>query len=234
LLRLPAFNFISPFSLTDANYRHGLAIVAAIITHSVLVVLVIVLPSKLPTSPQHVIEINLTFARPLDVPSEESTREPVVDPDPAVPSQPDDPLPAPAFDNPPPQSVADATPASARSTDQPVSAASQASDETYTLRPGTQSVLRGLQCPGDPEAFAHTGICPQDARRSTQIVATEETAADFYTIDLDGIRALYGRAPHALSGQPTLGDGTQRRSLSNADSIRETLPASQPDPAFGD
>ncbi|GJL97881.1 MAG: hypothetical protein DHS20C06_16980 [Hyphobacterium sp.] len=233
-MRLPAFNFVSPIRFTDASFRHGLAISAAIITHFALVVLVITIPSKLPPPPQRAIAIDLTFGLPLDVQVEDIAPIPIADPDPVNLTPPVEPLPTTESGDPTQRITIDAAPASARSTDRPASTVTPTSEEAYSLRPGTRSVLRGLQCPGDPEAFARTGICPQDARRSAQLVATEETAADFYTIDLDAIRALYGRAPHSLSGQATLGDGTQRRSLSNSDSIREALPASQPDPAFGD
>jgi hypothetical protein len=107
-------------------------------------------------------------------------------------------------------------------------------ENAYSFSPGTQSVLRGLQCPGDPEAFARTGICPQGAGRHTQMVAANETASNYYMIDVESIRARFGQAPHLLSGQATLDNGTQRHSLSNADTMRDALPASQPDPAFGD
>lgn len=192
----------------------------------------IAMPSKHPAPSQRTIEINLTFALPPDAEDADILPEPVIDP--VNPSPAIEPLPEPAPTESALPTPIDVAPASARSTDQPASTDTPIGDDIYTLQPGTRSVLRGLQCPGDPETFARTGVCPTDARRSAQLVATEETAADFYTIDLDAIRALYGRAPHALSGQPTLGDGTQRRSLSNSDSIREALPASQPDPAFGD
>lgn len=125
-------------------------------------------------------------------------------------------------------------PVSARSTSEPAVVNADATEDSYVLNPATQSVLRGLQCPGDPEAFARTGVCPQGAGRHTQMVASSESASDFYTIDVSAIRALFGVSPHALAGQSTLADGTQRRSLSNADSMRETLPPSRPDPAFGD
>lgn len=125
-------------------------------------------------------------------------------------------------------------PVSARSPSESVAADAVANEDTYILSPATQSVLRGLQCPGDPDAFARTGICPQGAGRHTQMVAADESASDFYTIDVAAIRAFFGQAPHALAGQSTLEDGTQRRSLSNADAMRDVLPSSSPDPAFGD
>lgn len=125
-------------------------------------------------------------------------------------------------------------PTSARSTSEPVTPDADTNENLYILSPATQSVLRGLQCPGDPEAFARTGVCPQGAGRHTQMVASPESASAFYTIDVAAIRAMFGQSSHALAGQATLEDGTQRRSLSNADSMREMLPASNPDPAFGD
>lgn len=133
-----------------------------------------------------------------------------------------------------PPAAASSPPASARSADEaPVGNIDPAAN-AYALSPGTQSVLRGLQCPGDPDAFARTGICPQGAGRHTQMVAADETASSFYLIDVDSIRAQFGQGPHPLSGQATLDNGTQRHSLSNADSMRDALPASRPDPAFGD
>ncbi len=139
------------------------------------------------------------------------------------------------------ENVPDAPPAitspptvSARSADEVPAETAVPSATPYALSPGTQSVLRGLQCPGDPDAFARTGICPQGAGQQAQLVAAEETASSFYLIDIDSIRAQFGQAPHSLSGQTTLDNGTQRRALPNADAIREALPASQPDPAFGD
>jgi hypothetical protein len=234
-LRLRTFNFTWPFSFTDASLRRGLAISSAIVAHGVLVVLVLVLPIKARAPHQLAIAINLSFAHaPQDEPAE-VLPEPIPVPEPVVITPPPEPIQTPTpNDQPPTDIVVDPAPTSARTTDLPASSDAPISEDTYMLRPGTRSVLQGIQCPGDPDAFARTGLCPQDARRHAQVVATEETASDFYSIDLNAIRALYGRAPHALSGQATLGDGTQRRSLSNADSIREALPASQPDPAFGD
>lgn len=139
---------------------------------------------------------------------------------------------SPMVENPP--AVVSPPPASARSADEaPVGNADPAAN-AYALSPGTQSVLRGLQCPGDPDAFARTGICPQGAGRHTQMMAADETASSFYLIDVEAIRAQFGQAAHPLSGQATLDNGTQRHSLSNADSMRDALPASRPDPAFGD
>jgi len=125
-------------------------------------------------------------------------------------------------------------PVSARSPSASAVADVDANEDAYILSPATQSVLRGLQCPGDPDAFARTGVCPQGAGRHTQMVAADESASDFYKIDVAAIRAFFGQAPHALAGQSTLEDGTQRRSLSNAHGIRDVLPSSSPDPAFGD
>ncbi len=126
------------------------------------------------------------------------------------------------------------TPVSARSTSGPAEADMAVNEDAYILSPATQSVLRGLQCPGDPEAFARTGICPHGAGRHLQMVASDTRASDFYTIDVSAIRALFGVSPHFLAGQAVLENGIRQPSLSNAGSMRETLPPSMPDPAFGD
>ncbi len=109
-----------------------------------------------------------------------------------------------------------------------------AGPDAYTLSPGTLSVLRGIQCPGDPEAFARTGVCPEGAGQHSVMVASDDTASSFYAMDIGAIRAMFGQGGHALAGEATLDDSTSRSALSNADSIRETLPPSSRDPAFGD
>ncbi len=128
---------------------------------------------------------------------------------------------------------AHALPVSARAAPVETDAASNAAD-AYPLSTGTRSVLQGLQCPGDPESFAQTGICPQAARRNSRMAAAGETVGDFYTIDVAAIRAAFGIAPHALAGQATLGDGNRTGGLANSNSMRDVLPASRRDPAFGD
>lgn len=162
-------------------------------------------------------EAEITEPEPIIDPVPED--EPV-DPGPEAPVEADQPIPLP--------------PVSARAGEADIDEASPPSPEAYPISPGTRSVLQGLQCPGNLEAFARTGVCPQGSGRHTAMVAADESAAEFYTIDVSAIRALFGVSPHALAGQGTLDNGTQRRSLANSDSIRDALPASQPDPAFGD
>ncbi|MEE2526407.1 hypothetical protein V0U79_08515 [Hyphobacterium sp. HN65] len=125
-------------------------------------------------------------------------------------------------------------PVSARAGETEAADTEPESNLVYPISPGTRSVLQGLQCPGDPDAFARTGLCPQGAGPHTAMAAADESAADFITLDTGTIRSMFGLAPHALAGQAALDGGTQRTGLANSDSIRDALPASQPDPAFGD
>jgi hypothetical protein len=211
------------------------AIASAILVHGLFAILFLNAQSRLPPLILPSIPVTLLFE-----PVEPAALTPDIAPEPIIESVPETPADAPAV--PPAGSVTPErvflppaeTPVSARYTSESVTAETNRNEDTYILSPATQSVLRGLQCPGDPDAFARTGICPQGAGRHSQMVASGERASDFYTIDVAAIRAMFGQAPHALAGQSTLSDGTQRRSLSNADSMRETLPSSSPDPAFGD
>lgn len=207
------------------------AIASAILVHGVFAILFLNAQSKLPPLTLPSIQVTLLFE-----PAEPAALTPDIAPEPIIESVPEAPAAPPADSATPERDVLQPaeTPVSARSTSESVTAETNVNEDTYILSPATQSVLRGLQCPGDPDAFARTGICPQGAGRHSQMVASGERASDFYTIDVAAIRAMFGQAPHALAGQSTLSDGTQRRSLSNADSMRETLPSSSPDPAFGD
>jgi hypothetical protein len=132
-----------------------------------------------------------------------------------------------------PPSPASLPPVSARSAPADADATSTSVD-AFPLSPGTRSVLQRLQCPGDPETFARTGLCPHGARASSQMAAAAPAASDYIGIDTAALLAEFGIAPHALSGQPTLDSGTRNRAFSNSDSIRDALPASRRDPAFGD
>lgn len=203
--------------------------------------LALVLNPRDPHLPTNSASINvaLIFEQPVLEPAPTpETPDPVEDPIPEVDQSPTQtgtvpPTPAPVIPI-PARPLETPAPVSAQSTSEFPEVDNEFSDDVYVLSPGTQSVLRGIQCPGDPDAFANSGICPQGAGRHSAMVAADETASDFYAIDVGSIRALFGYSPHALSGQDTMDDGTERRSLSNADSMREALPASRADPAFGD
>lgn len=213
------------------------AIGGALLIHAVILVVAVNAPNAIFITSADPIDIALIFETPVLEESDSAELAALVE-EPTPEFEPP-PLEAEAPTQPQPESLVSTPEAeppvevSAQSTAR-LAVDSEFSDDVYVLSPGTQSVLRGLQCPGDPDAFAATGICPQSAGRHTAFVAADESASDFYAIDIGAIRALFGQAPHALSGQDTLDNSTQRRALSNADSMREALPASRPDPAFGD
>ena len=119
------------------------------------------------------------------------------------------------------------------------------SGEPLPFDPGrgsTADTLRGIFCLNSSDATRDAGDCPHDqgesglamlqyANSGHDLSALQEAFA--LNLSPDQIRALFGQAPHELSGQPTL-DTTSRRPTSSADEMRDTLPASIPDPAFGD
>lgn len=212
------------------------AVGIAVVVHSVVAMLLLTRPISSPHIETSVIDVALLIAdvAPPDTVEDIETREPEPEPE----SEPDvfeTELPAnddirPSNDTTPTQQPA----VSAQSTSSDVAPTDAPPENAYTLAPGTRSVLAGLQCPGDPEVFQLTGTCPESGRRSTMVVAGTESASDWYAIDVGTIRAMYGIAPHALSGQPTLATGIGNPTYGNADSMRDRLPSSSPDPAFGD
>ena len=224
-MQLRAFTFAKAV----ANNRRWLAAGLALLLHGALAVSILSVPSSEFDGFSRITEIVLIPAPPeaepqaQDAPAVENILPPDIVEEIEVPEAIDATTSEPA----------NAPPVSARAAPAEANATSQAAD-AYPLSPGTRSVLQGLHCPGDPESFALTGICPQAARRNSRMVAVGESAADFFTIDVAAIRAQFGIAPHALAGQATLGETNQSGNLANSNSIRETLPASQPDPAFGD
>lgn len=125
-------------------------------------------------------------------------------------------------------------PVSARSVDTAPETVPSGERDIYAVSPGTRSVLSGMQCPGDPEGFARTGVCPDHARRGLTVAAQAETAEDHYSIDVWALRAEWGIGPGILAGEPTLDNPQERRTLSSSDQMRDMLPASRPDPVFGD
>lgn len=214
-----------------ASVHTLVAIALAILLHGMIAVLLLSAPNT--SAPLTMPPIHVALVHE---PAQSEPAVPDILPEPAI--EPADTPPSPPSDSVASESRASAQPVedlvSARSTSESVAAETNGNEDTYILSPATQSVLRGLQCPGDPDAFARTGICPQGAGRHSHMVASGERASDFYMIDVASIRAMFGQAPHALAGQSTLEDGTQRRSFTNADSMRDVLPAIRPDPAFGD
>ncbi|HAQ36169.1 MAG TPA: hypothetical protein DCQ53_12525, partial [Alphaproteobacteria bacterium] len=130
-------------------------------------------------------------------------------------------------------SAADA-PVSARAVDQPPDTPASGERDIYAVSPGTRSVLSGLQCPGDPEGFARTGVCGEMARRTARIEVPAEDMMAGFDLSRAQIRALFGDNGAILAGEPTLDNPAARRNLSSADQMRDALPASRPDPAFGD
>lgn len=107
--------------------------------------------------------------------------------------------------------------------------------DVYPLAPGTRSLLHALQCPGDPERFARTGVCPQQARAAANLAAPigpqTLSEAGLGPIDVAGIRARFGVRTPDPGGVVTL---SQRRHPGLGAADRESLPATRPDPAFGD
>lgn len=179
--------------------------------------------------------IDVTFVIPEPVPEivEETAHEPVVEdmppePEPVADRPPEPVSPAPA------QAAPSDAPVSARSVDEAPEAPPSGDRDVYAVSPGTRSVLSGLQCPGDPEGFARTGVCGDTARRHARIEAPAEDLGAGFDLSADQIRALFGDTDHIYAGQPTLDNPAARRNLSTADQMRDALPASRPDPAFGD
>lgn len=125
-------------------------------------------------------------------------------------------------------------PVSARAVDAAPEAPPSGERDVYAVSPRTRSVLSGLQCPGDPEGFARTGVCRESARRTARIEVPAEDMMAGFDLSADQIRAMFGDMDHIYAGQPTLDNPAARRNLSTADQMRDALPASQPDPAFGD
>lgn len=181
--------------------------------------------------------IDVTFVVPAPEPepeiAEEAVPEPVAedippDPEPVAERPPE--TPAPAQFQPAPSNA----PVSARSVDEAPDSPPSGDRDVYAVSPGTRSVLSGLQCPGDPERFARTGVCGDEARRYARVEAPAEDLAAGFDLSADQIRALFGDTDHIYAGQPTLDSPAARRNLSTADQMRDALPASRPDPAFGD
>ncbi|MEN0651413.1 MULTISPECIES: hypothetical protein [Hyphobacterium] len=164
---------------------------------------------------------------------EEAVPEPVVedippDPEPVAERPPETPVPAQS------QPAPSNAPVSARSVDEAPESPPSGERDVYAVSPGTRSVLSGLQCPGDPEGFARTGVCGETARRTARIEVPEEDMLAGFDLSTAQIRALFGDSDHIYAGQPTLDSPAARRNLSTADQMRDALPASRPDPAFGD
>lgn len=185
--------------------------------------------------PFRVIDVTLVVPAPEPQPEvvEEAVPEPVVedippDPEPVAESPPETAAPSPI------QAVPSDAPVSARSVDEAPEAPPSGDRDVYAVSPGTRSVLSGLQCPGDPEGFARTGVCGDEARRYARVEAPAEDLAAGFDLSADQIRALFGDSDHIYAGQPTLDSPAARRNLSTADQMRDALPASRPDPAFGD
>lgn len=180
--------------------------------------------------------IDVTFIVPAAEPEpeivEEAVPEPVAedipDPEPVAEHPPETPAPAQS------QSAPSNAPVSARSVDEAPDSPPSGDRDVYAVSPGTRSVLSGLQCPGDPDGFARTGVCGDEARRYARIEAPAEDLAAGFDLSADQIRALFGDTDHIYAGQPTLDSPAARRNLSTADQMRDALPASRPDPAFGD
>jgi hypothetical protein len=223
-LQLRAFTF----ARTAVSDHRLPAASLALLIHVALAAAILSLPSAPDTAPSRITEVVLI---PSPIETESAPPTDPVDEDSAQSEPVDEPV------------AVDAPAETLPSADQPAVSAQAApadaddqsdSPDAYALSPGTRSVLQGLQCPGDPETFARTGLCPQSARNSGQLVAADPSASDFFAIDTAAIRARFGIAPHALSGQATLDAGQRRGALANSDSIRDALPASRPDPAFGD
>jgi hypothetical protein len=107
-------------------------------------------------------------------------------------------------------------------------------------RGSTAFVLRETFCLNSSDANREAGNCPHDPERDglglLQYTGSHDLSElrERFGLDLspDEIRVLHGVAPHALAGQPVI--DSARRSTSSSDEMRETLPASRPDPAFGD
>lgn len=185
--------------------------------------------------PFQVIDVTLVVPAPEPQPEavEEAVPEPVVedippDPEPITERPPETVSPSPI------QATPSDAPVSARSVDEAPESPPSGEREVYAVSPGTRSVLSGLQCPGDPEGFARTGVCGDTARRYARIEAPAEDLGAGFDLSPDQIRALFGDTDHIYAGQPTLDNPAARRNLSTADQMRDALPASQPDPAFGD
>lgn len=181
--------------------------------------------------------IDVTFIVPAAEPEpeivEEAVPEPMAEditpePEPVAERSPE--TPAPAQSQPAPSNA----PVSARSVDEAPESPPSGDRDVYAVSPGTRSVLSGLQCPGDPDGFARTGVCGDEARRYARIEAPAEDLAAGFDLSTDQIRALFGDSDHIYAGQPTLDNPAARRNLSTADQMRDALPASRPDPAFGD
>ncbi|MAL11117.1 MAG: hypothetical protein CMF74_15800 [Maricaulis sp.] len=72
------------------------------------------------------------------------------------------------------------------------------------------------------------------ARRTARIEVPAEDMMAGFDLSRAQIRALFGDNGAILAGEPTLDNPAARRNLSSADQMRDALPASRPDPAFGD
>mgnify|MGYP003663935021 CR=1 FL=1 len=110
---------------------------------------------------------------------------------------------------------------------------------------GTPFVIREIFCLTSSEATREAGQCPDDPDpdglsmlryASDANLEAGLRAAIGHGMSPEQMRALFeaGGLPLAdLSGQPTLGD-TSQRPTSSADQMRDSLPPRHPDPAFRD
>lgn len=221
-----------PVWTQSAWRRPALAISLAILVNAGL--LSAVLLTRPPATPTPLRALNVTL---IEIPPEpdiepEPVLEPIAEPNPPV--EPESVAPPPAPQAPPTDAPQAQAPVSARSVDEAPTSPITDGLDIYAVSPGTRSLLSGMQCPGAPEEFARTGHCPEAATRAANLVAPEESAADHFALDVNALRADWGLGPSILEGENTLADPNARRTLSSSDQMRDVLPPSRPDPAFGD
>ena len=198
-------------------------------------VLAAILSGRMSDAPIPLQSVQITL---IELPPE-SEPEPVPEPEPEIIPEPETPPveieSAAPPDSPAPQDAIPAqAPVSARAVDDAPDTPATPGRDIYSVSPNTRSVLSGIQCPGAPDVFASTGVCPDNARRSVNIAAAPESASDHFAIDVNALRAEWGLGPSLLEGEDTLANPGERRTLSSSDQMRDTLPPRVPDPAFGD
>jgi len=200
-----------------------------------VVLLAVILSGRVTNAPVALQSIQVTFVelQPEPEPEIEPEPEPEIIPEPETPPVEIENT-APPDTSAPQDAIPVQAPVSARAVDEAPDAAPTPGRDIYSVSPGTRSVLSGIQCPGAPDVFASTGICPDDARRSVNLAAAPESASDHFSIDVNALRAEWGLGPSILEGEDTLADPNSRRTLSSSDQMRDTLPPRVPDPAFGD
>ena len=160
----------------------------------------------------------------------------------APPEHAETPAPAETPETPAPEPAAPQARVETNTTQAPSAATPQPRDpETFPVLPGgTRTALRALYCLSSSEAVREVGACPDGPvpeglalAQYGPSISPEALARMGVGLTAEQIRALLGDVPHKYAGRPTL-EERQSPTHTSAGEMREQLPPSTPDPAFGD